>query len=144
MRNDDGIPITRSNAAEQLLTVLRLEVLFACDQDVRAGIQRQQFGRKLAEHVVRNGEHRLASEAEPFQFHRRRDHRERLARADDVGEQRVWRLQDAPYPGLLVSVQLDRPARAGQRQVVAIESADTRVVERVIVEAAEPFTAGVI
>jgi len=94
--------------------------------------------------VVRNGEHRLPGETKPFQFHRRRDHRERLARADNVGEQRVGRLQDAPHARFLVSMQLNRPARAGQRQVVAVESADTRVVERVVVEAAEAFAVRVI
>ena len=44
VRDDDGIPISRGDAAEQLLAVLRFKVLLARDQDVRAGIQRQQFG----------------------------------------------------------------------------------------------------
>jgi len=43
MRDDDGVPIARGDAAEQLLPVLRLEILLARDQDVRAGIQCQQF-----------------------------------------------------------------------------------------------------
>ena len=63
---------------------LRLEILFAGDQDVRAGIQCQQFGRELAEHVIGNGEHRFAGEAQPFQFHRGGDHCVRLAGADNV------------------------------------------------------------
>ncbi len=96
MRDDDGIPIPGGDAAEQLLPVLRLEILLARDEDVRAGIQRQQFGRELAEHVVGHGEHRLAGEPKPLQLHRGGDHREGLARADDVGEQRVRRLQNAP------------------------------------------------
>lgn len=70
--------------------------------------------------MVWDGEHRLPCEAEPLQLHCRRDHRKRLARADDVGEQRVGRLQDAPDARLLVSVQLDRPTRARQRQVAEV------------------------
>ena len=66
VRDDDGIPIAGGDAAEQLLAVLRLEIYFARDQDVRAGIKREQFGRELAEHVVGHGEHRLAGETKPL------------------------------------------------------------------------------
>ena len=54
VRDDDGIPLARGDSAEQLFPVLRLKVLLARNQDVRAGIQRQELGRELAEHVVRN------------------------------------------------------------------------------------------
>ena len=61
-----------------------------------------------------------------------------------MGEQRVRRLQNAPDAGLLVCVKLNRPARAGQRQVIAVERADARVIERVVVEAAKPFPPRII
>ena len=139
VRDDDGIPIAGGDAAEQLLAVLRLEIHFARDQDIRAVIKREQFGRELAEHVVGHGEHRLAGETKPLQFHRCCDSCVRLSRTDDVSEQRIGGLQDAPYSRLLMRMKLDRPARAGQRQVVAVEGADACVVEGIVIEAAEPF-----
>ena len=66
VRDDDGVPIAGGDAAEELLAVLRLEIHFARDQDIRAGIKREQFGRELAEHVVGHGEHRLAGETKPL------------------------------------------------------------------------------
>ena len=62
VRDDDGIPIAGGDAAEQFLAVLRLEILLAGDQDVRARIQRQQLGGELAEHVIGDDEHRLAGQ----------------------------------------------------------------------------------
>jgi hypothetical protein len=56
----------------------------------------------------------LRARPEPLQFHRGGDHREGLARADDVGEQRVRRLQDAPDTGLLMRLQLISLACTGQ------------------------------
>ncbi len=86
----------------------------------------------------------MRDNAEPLRLHRGGDHRVGFARADDVGQQRVRRLQNAPDAGLLVRVKLNRPARAGQRQVVAVERADARVIERVVVEAAKPFPPRVV
>ncbi len=102
VRDDDGVPIAGGNPAEQLLSVLRLEIHFARDQDVRALIKREQFGRELAEHVIGHGEHRFAGETKPLQFHRGGDHRVRLSGADDMSEQRVLTLEDAPDSGLLM------------------------------------------
>ena len=102
MRDDDRIPIARGDSAKKFLPILRLEILLACGQDVRARIQRQQLGRELAEHVIGDDEHRLAGNAEPSRLHRGGDHRVGLAYADNVGEQRVRCLQDAPDSGLLM------------------------------------------
>lgn len=44
VRDDDSIPIARGDAAEKLLSALRLKILLACNQNVCARIQRQQFG----------------------------------------------------------------------------------------------------
>ena len=73
-----------------------LEILLARHEDVCARIQHEQFAGELAEHVIGHGEHGLARQAEPFQFHRGGNHRVGLARADDMAEQRVGRLQNAP------------------------------------------------
>ena len=70
MCDDHGIPITGGDAAEKFFAVLRLEILLARDQNVCARIQHEQLGRKLAEHVIGNGEHRFAGKSQPFQFHR--------------------------------------------------------------------------
>ena len=51
-----------------------------------------------------------------------------------MGQQRVRRLQDAPDTGFLVCVKLNRPARAGQGQVIAVKRANARVIERVVVK----------
>ena len=61
-----------------------------------------------------------------------------------MSQQRVWCLQNAPDPGLLVSMKLNRPARTGQGQMIAIERADARVIERVVVKSAEPFPPRII
>jgi hypothetical protein len=139
VRDDDGIPIAGGDAAEKLLAVLRFKILLARHEDVCARIQHEQFGRKLAEHVVGHGEHGLARQSQPFQLHRGGNHGIGLARADDMAEQRVGRLQDAPDTGFLVCMQLNIRARAGQRQVFAVKCADAGMIERVIVKPHEPF-----
>ena len=144
MGDDDGIPIAGGDATEQLLAVLRLEILLAGGQDVRTRIQRQQLGGKLTEHVIGDDKQRLAGNTEPSRLHRGGGHRVGFACANDVGQQRVRRLQNAPDPGLLMRVKLNCAARAGQRQMVAVERADARVIERVVVEAAKPFPARVV
>ena len=103
------------------------------------GYKHEEFSGELTEHVVGDDKHRFAGEAEPLQLHRGGDHRVGFSRPNDMGEQRVGCLQDAPDSGLLVSVELNCPAGAGQRQVVAVESANARVIERVVVQAAEPL-----
>ena len=139
MRDNDGIPIAGGDAAEKFLAVLRLEILLARHEDVGARIQHEQFGGELAEHVIGNGEHGLARESQAFQLHRSGNHRVGLARTDDMAEQRIGRLQDAPNPRLLVMVKLNGRTRPRQRQVFAVKRADTRMIERVIVKAHEPF-----
>ncbi len=114
MRDDDGIPISGGDSAEKLLAVLRLEILLAGGQDVRARIQRQQLGGKLAKHVIGDNKHRFAGQAEPPRLHRGGDHRVSFARTNNMGEQRVRCLQNAPDTGLLVRVKFNRPARTGQ------------------------------
>jgi len=139
VRDDDGVPVSRRNPAKKLLPVLGLEIFLARNQDVRAGIQRQQLRRELAKHVVGDGEHWFAGKAEPFEFHRGSDHGVGLSRADDVCQERVGRLENAPHARFLVSVELDYPACAWERQVVTVECADARVVEHVVVKPTEPF-----
>ena len=113
--DDNSVPIAGGDAAEQFLAVFRLEIFLTRDQDVRPGIKGEQFGRELAKHVVGHGEERLAGQTEPLQFHRGGDHRVRLSGTDDVSEQRVMTLEDAPYSRLLMRMKLDRAARAGKR-----------------------------
>ena len=109
MRDDDGIPIAGGDAAEKFLAVLRLKILLAGGQDVCARIQRQQLGGELAEHVIGDDKHRLAGKAEPPRLHRGGDHRVGFARANDVGQQRVRCLQNAPDTRLLMRVQVESP-----------------------------------
>ena len=144
MRDDDGVPISGGDAAEKFLAVLRLKILPAGDEDVCARIQREQLGRELAEHVVWHSEHRLARKAEPLQLHRGGDHGVGFARADDVGEQCVRRLQNPPDTGLLMLVKLNRLACAGQCQVIAVEGTQPGVVERVVVETAKPLAPRIV
>ncbi len=47
----------------------------------------KQFRGELAEHVIGDDKHRLAGKTKPPRLHRSGNHRERLARADDVREQ---------------------------------------------------------
>ena len=125
--------LLRLRDRHQLTPFSRLEVFLGSDEDVCTRVERQQLGRKLAEHVIRNDEHRLARQAEPLQFHASGHHRERLSSADPVCEQCVWRLQNAPDPGFLMWPQSNGRACAGQSQVIAVERPQADTVKRVVV-----------
>ena len=144
MGDDDGIPVARGDAAHQGLALLLLEILLGGHEDVRAGIERQQFGGELAEHVVGHGEQGLPGQAQAFQLHRCRDHGVGLAGADDVCEQAIGGLQDAPDGGALVRVQNDGGAGARQPEMVAVEGAEADVVELVVVCAREALAALIV
>ena len=139
MRDDHRVPISRGDAAEKFPAVFGFKVFLAGDQDVRARIQDEQLGRELAEHVIGHGEHGFASQPQPFQLHRGGDHRVGLARADDMAKQGVVRLQNAPHTRFLMQMQLNGRACPRQRQVLAVKRAETRMIERVVVEAAKPL-----
>ena len=61
-----------------------------------------------------------------------------------MGEQRVRGLEDAPDTGLLVRVKLNRPARTGQGQMIAVKRANARMIKRVVVEPTEPLSPRVV
>ena len=94
--------------------------------------------------MIRHSEEGLARKAKPFQLHGGGYHRVGLPCSNDVCEQCVGRLQDAPHAGLLVRSQRDRLARAGQGEMIAIEGARSNVVEAVVVQPREPLAALVI
>ena len=139
MGDDDGVPIAGRNAAHQLTALVLFKILLGRRQNVRARIKHEQFGSELAEHVVGNGEHRLARQSQPFQFHARRNHREGLARADDMAKQCVRRLHNAPHAGLLMQLQLDGVACARQGQVFPVECPQPDGIEFLVVFFDEPF-----
>ena len=108
-------------------------------EEVCAGIERQEFRGKLSQHVVGDDEQGLARQTQPLQFHRGGHHRVSFPRTYDVCQQAVRRLQDAPDGGALVRMQNDGRAGAGQREVIAVEAAQTHMVELVVVFADQPL-----
>src|SRR5439155_27307297 len=122
---DNRVPIPRRDAAHQLTPFARLEVFLGSDEDICTRVERQQLGRKLTEHVIRNDEHWFARQAEPLQFHASGHHSERFSSADHVCEQCVWRLQDSPDAGFLMGPKTYGRACAGQSQMVAAKGPET-------------------
>ena len=127
-----------------VLPFVLLEIVLGGHEDVRAGIEGEQFRRELAQHVVGNGKEGFAGQPKAFQFHRRGDHRVGLPGANHMGQQAVGGLEDAPDAGPLVWMQGDGGTGARQTEVIAVEGAQADVVELVVVFAGEAFPALVV
>ena len=109
MGHDDGIPIPGGDAAHQGFPFVLLEIVLGRHENVRAGIEGEQFRGELAQHVVGNGEEGFAGQPKPFQFHRRGDHRVGLPGTNDMGQQAIGGLQDPPDAGPLMWTQTRWP-----------------------------------
>ena len=85
--------------------------------------------------------HRLLDEAGLLHLHAGGGHREGLARADGVGQERVAGTHAAPHGVVLVRPQRDILIHAGEVEVRAVEKARPEVVVRVVVQPHEPLGA---
>ena len=103
------------------------------------GVELHELAGELLQHVVRHDVHRLLDEARLLQLHAGGGHRERLAGADNLGEQRVARTHAAPdgvpSDGAAAgSSDSCRGSRGASRRTGGAE-----VVVRVVVEPHEPL-----
>jgi len=110
----------------------------------RAGIQRQQLGGELAEHVIGDNKHRLAGKNQAPRFHRSGNHRVSFFPRQRRGPAMCSVFVESRQTRLLVRWKLNCTARAGQGQVIAVKRANARVIERVVVEAAKPFSSRIV
>ena len=132
----------RGRGARQEAGALVLdEIGLVGDQDAGGRVELQELARGLGQAVAGHDQHRLADQAEPLLLHDRGGDGEGLSRADRVGDVGGAGGDDAPDHPLLVLVEPDDVAGAGQGQVAPVEVARHQVVEAVVVDPREPVGA---
>ena len=141
MGDDHRVPVRRRRAGEEPRALLLHEVGLVGDQDAGGRVELQELARDLRQAVAGHDQHGLADQAEPLLLHDRAGDGVGFSGADgmrDVG--RAGR-DDAPDHPLLVLVEADDAAGAGQGQVPPVEVARHQVVEAVVVDARQPVGA---
>ena len=108
MRDDDAIPAIRCRLGRELATALGAHLVLRCNQQLRIGVGLVELRCELVQHVVRNDEHGALDHAKTLHLHRRHNRRPRLARPDDMIEQRVALLDDTPDCVHAVGAEVDR------------------------------------
>lgn len=135
--DDNGIKVAGGDAGTEFFAVLGLEVLFGGDQDIRAGIELQELAAPLLGQVVGDDEQGLAAQAQPPALHRRRHHFKGLARADTVGQQRIFAVEDMGHGIELMGPQGNLRVHAIEADVGAVVLAGPDGVENGVVLLAE-------
>ena len=115
--DDDRVPVRRRGAREEPRPLLLHEVGLVGDQDAGGRVELQEFARGLRQAVAGHHQHRLADQAEPLLLHDRGGDGEGLSGADGVGDVGRAGGDDAPDHPLLVVVEPDDAAGAGQGQM---------------------------
>ena len=69
MADDDGIVIAGGDSGTELLPVFRFKIPLAGNQQLRAGVQAQEFIRPLERQVVRHHEKCFLGQAQTFALH---------------------------------------------------------------------------
>ncbi len=134
MSNDNGVPAGRSGTREEAGALVFGEVGLVGDEDAGGRVKLQEFAARLGKTVAWDDEDCLSYQAQSAFFHDGGGDRERLAAADRVRHVGRSRGDNAPDRPLLVVVEPDDVAGAGQRQVSAVEVTRHQVVEVVVVE----------
>ena len=138
--NDDGIIVTGSNSAAELLTVLRLKVLFCCHKDIGRGIKLQELGCPLLCQMVGNNEQGLLTKAQPLALHGSSYHFKGLTSTNHMGKQSVAAIKDMSNGIHLMGAQLDLRVHAYKVQVTAIVLAGTNGVELLVIKLAKALS----
>ena len=138
--NDDGIIVTGSNSAAELLTVLRLKVLFCCHKDIGRGIKLQELGCPLLCQMVGNNEQGLLTKAQTLALHGSSYHFKGLACTNHMGKQCVAAIKDVGNGVNLMGAQLDLRVHAYKVQVTAIVLAGTNGVELLVIKLAKALS----
>ena len=139
--DDDRVPVRRRGAGEEAGALRLDEVGFVGDQDAGGRVELQELARDLGEAMAGHHQHGLADQAEPLLLHDRAGDGIGLPGADGVRDVGRAGGDDAPDHPLLVVVEADDAAGAGQGEMAAVEAARHQVVEAVVVEAGEPVGA---
>ena len=105
------------------------------------GIELHELAGELLQHVVGHDKHGLVDQPGLLHLHAGRGHRETLARAHRMGEQRIAAAHGAPDGVFLVLVQVNRPVHPRKIQMRAVEAAQAQIVVGVVVEPDETFGA---
>ena len=139
--DDDAVPFAAGDLGGKLLAAVARQVFLGGDQQLGIGIKLHELAGKLLQQVVGDDVHRLFDEPGLLHLHAGGGHREGLARADDVGQQRVAGTHAPPHGVVLVRPQRDVLIHAGEIEVRAVEQAGPEIVVGVVVEPHEPLGA---
>src|ERR1700736_4719817 len=127
MGDDDSVPLAACYFGGEKLATFSCQVLFGSDEELRVGVESHELAGELLKEVVWDHIHRLFDEASLLHFHACGRHREGLARADRMGQERVTGTHSAPDSVVLVGPKLDGLVHAGVVEVGAVEQAGTKV-----------------
>ena len=142
VRDDDAVPLAAGDLGGQELAPLAREVLLAGDEQPGIGVELHELAGELLQHVIGHDVHRLLDEPGLLHLHAGGGHREGLAGADGMGEQRVAAAHAAPDGVLLVRVAgVIVWFMPGKVEVRAVEEAQAEIVVGVVVEPHEPLGA---
>ena len=139
--DDDAVPLAAGDLGGQELAAVPRQILLGGDEQLGVGVELHELAGELLQQVVGHDVHRLLDEAGLLHLHAGGGHREGLAGADGVGEQRVAGTHAAPDGVVLVRPQPDGLVHAGEVEVRAVEEAGAEVVVGVVVEPHEPLGA---
>ena len=141
MGDDHRVPVRRRGAGEEPRPLLLHEVGLVGDQDAGGWIELQEFARHLRQAVAGHHQQDLADQAETLLLHDRAGDGVGFPGADGVGDVGRTACNDAPDHPLLVVVEADDGARAGQSQMPSVEPARHKIIETVVVNARKPVGA---
>jgi hypothetical protein len=135
MCNNDAVPLTAGDLGRQELAAVAAQILLASDEELGVRVKLHELAGELLQQVVRHHVHRLLPQAGLLQFHAGRGHRERLAGADNVGQQRIAGTHASPNRVVLVGPEPDILVHAREVEVRAIEQPRPQIVVGVVVDA---------
>ena len=137
--DDDAVPLAAGDLGGEQLAAVARQIFLGGDQQPGVGVKLHELAGELLQQVVGDHVHRLLDEAGLLHLHAGGGHREGLAGADDVGEQRVAGTHAAPDGVVLVRPERDRLVHAGEIEMGAVEQAGPEIVVGVVVEPHEPL-----
>ena len=139
--DDDAVPLAAGDLGGQELAAVAGQIFLGGDQQLGIGIKLHELAGELLQQVIGDDVHRLLDEAGLLHLHAGGGHREGLAGADDMGQQRVAGTHAAPDGIVLVRPQLNGLVHAGKIEVRAVEQAGTQIVVGVVVKPHQPLGA---
>ena len=135
MGDEDCVPVRRCRPGKEACPLVLAEVGLVGDQDAGGRVELEELPRGLRETMAGHDQHGFGDQAEPLLLHDGGGNREGFSGADGVGDIGVAGADDPPDHALLVRVEADDVAGAGQRQVRAIEVPRHEIVETIVVDA---------